>query len=408
MREIIGDGEKRFLDRLRQCHDGAWSSVNYLEVAKTGDRRTYKSVVTMTKEGDKLVFRNEGTDPQSGAINITYAAFRGGALCSINAFFLHDALYAVGGAVKHIEFELTPGTFTCATPLAACSNGGQIGVHLIMGQAQNTVARMMMTSPELKNRFVAQGGCSQWPGVTASGIDQRGNPFGGFMLDPMGGSIGAFAFRDGVNTGGLWFDSKGFMPNVEHNEHTMPVLYLYRKEIPDSGGAGKYRGGNSAEWAFVPHKTDRLVQAASACGCAVPTAHGIAGGYPGAPNEYTFVKESDVLDLFGEGRMPSGVEELSGTHEQLPPKAVNVEQTTRDAYAIRWAAGAGYGDPLTRDLELVARDVREGNVTMETAHEIYGVRLDGPLRVDGDGTERRREALLRERRDEARPYDFDE
>jgi N-methylhydantoinase B len=91
---------------------------------------------------------------------------------------------------------------------------------------------MMMTSPEMKNRFVAQGGCSQWPGVTTSGIDQRGNQFGGFMLDPMGGSIGAFAFRDGIDTGGLWFDSKGFMPNVEHNEHTMPILYLYRKVVP--------------------------------------------------------------------------------------------------------------------------------------------------------------------------------
>jgi N-methylhydantoinase B len=57
IRKIVDDGEKRFLDRLRKCHDGAWSSVNYLEVAKTGNRRTYKSVVTMTKEADKLVFR---------------------------------------------------------------------------------------------------------------------------------------------------------------------------------------------------------------------------------------------------------------------------------------------------------------------------------------------------------------
>jgi N-methylhydantoinase B len=408
MRKIIDDGEKRFLERLRKCHDGVWSSVNYLEVAKTGDRRTYRSVVTMTKEGDKLVFRNEGTDPQSGAINITYAAFRGAVLCSINAFFLHDALYAVGGAVKHIEFDLTPGTFTCATPPAACSNGGSIGVHLIMGQAQNAVAGAMMTSPELKNRFVAQGGCSQWPGVTTSGIDQRGNPFGGFMLEPMGGGIGAFAFRDGVDTGGLWFDPKGFMPNVEHYEHTMPILYLYRKEIPDSGGAGKYRGGNAAEWAFVPHKTDRLIQAATACGCAVPTSHGASGGYPGAPNEYSFVKGSDVQELMRRGRLPSDVEELSGEHEPLQPKAVNVEQTPQDAYAIRWAAAAGYGDPLTRDPELVVRDVREGNVTPETAYGIYGVQLDDSLGVDLDGTERRREALLQERRSEAKPYDFDD
>ena len=158
----------------------------------------------------------------------------------------------------------------------------------------------------------------------------------------------------------------------------------------------------------MPHKTDRLIQAATACGCAVPTSHGASGGYPGAPNEYSFVKGSDVQELMHRGRMPSDVEELSGEHEALQPKAVNVQQTPQDAYAIRWAAAAGYGDPLTRDPELVARDVREGNVTPETAYIIYGVQLDNSLRVDLDGTGRRREALLQERRSEAKPYDFDD
>ncbi len=158
----------------------------------------------------------------------------------------------------------------------------------------------------------------------------------------------------------------------------------------------------------MPHKTDRLIQAASACGCAVPTAHGIAGGYPGAPNAYSFVKGSNVQGLIGEGRLPSDVEELSGAHEPLAPKAVNVEQTPDDAYAIRWAAGAGYGDPLTRDPETVAQDVREGNVTRQTAYEICGVRLEDSLRADRDGTGRRRETLLQERRSEAKIYDFDD
>lgn len=407
MRRIIDDGERKFLERLRHLPDGTWRTVNFLEVARTGDRRTYKSELAVTKKGDTLAFSNEGTDEQSGAINITLATFRGAVLCSINAFLLYDCMYAIGGALRHLRFDMTPGTLTCATHPAACSNGGSIGVHLVIGQAQNSMAKMMSTSPELKDRFVVQGAASQWPGVTCAGLDQRGNPFGGFLLDPMGGALGAFAFRDGVNTGGLWYDPKGFMPNVEQYEYSMPLLYLYRREVPDSGGAGKFRGGNSAEWAFVPHKTEQLVQAASACGCGVPTAHGICGGEPGATNEYTFVEKSNLVQLMADGGLPADVRDLDGDRRNLQPKEVNVVQTGNDAYAIRWTAGAGYGDPLTRDPRLVARDVADGDVTVAAARRRYGVVVTAEGALDEDATAHVRHEMFAERKAQSRPYDFD-
>jgi N-methylhydantoinase B len=407
MRKIASDGEARFLDRLRTCADGSWTAVNYLEVAKTGDRSTYKSVVTMTKEGDHLTFSNHGSEEQTGAINMTYAAFRGGVLSCVNAYFLYDALYAIGGATRHIKFDLEPGTFTCASHPAGCSLAGAIGVHLIIGQVQNTLAKMMMTSPSMNTRLMAQGGSSQWPGATCAGIDQRGNQFGGFMLDPMGAGLGAFANRDGVDTGGIWFDAKGFMPNVEQIEHTMPILYVYRKEIADSGGAGKFRGGNSAEWAFVAHKTDQLAHATSACGCAVPTAHGLSGGGPGAPNEYRFLHRSNVQEMMKNGRIPQDLADLDGELENLQPKQVEIAQTASDAYAIRWAGAAGFGDPLERDPQRVAADVRNEGVTAQTARDVYGVVLDDELEVDVAATDRRRRELTQARLAEAKPYDFE-
>ena len=50
------------------------------------------------------------------------------------------------------------------------------------------------------------------------------------------------------------------LPNVEHTEQSFPVLFLYRKELPDSGGAGRFRGGMSAESCFIPHNTEEIVQ----------------------------------------------------------------------------------------------------------------------------------------------------
>jgi N-methylhydantoinase B len=220
----------------------------------------------------------------------------------------------------------------------------------------------------------------------------------------MGAGLGAFAFRDGVDSGGLWFDAKGFMPNVEHAEHAMPILYLYRKEIADSGGAGKYRGGNGGEWAFVAHKTDNLTHATSASGCAIPTAHGLSGGGPGAPNNYRFVRESDVQTLIALGKMPNDLGELSGTWESIHPKQVGIAQTRDDGYAIRWSAAAGFGDPLEREPERVAADVRNEDVTRDTADKVYGVVLDEQLAVDLPLTQSLRAKRVAERLAEARPF----
>jgi N-methylhydantoinase B len=302
--------------------------------------------------------------------------------------------------VRHLEFEMTPGTITCASHPAACSNGGTTGVNLVVGQGQTVVARMLMTNPESERAFVAQGGPTMFPGLTSSGLDQRGRPFGTFWLDPMGGAIGARSFADGDNTGGIWYDPKGFMPNVEETEQTAPVLCLYRREVPGSGGAGRYRGGNAGEWSFVPHKTDGLTHATSASGAAIPPAVGLSGGQPGAPNEFRVVRDSTVRELFEGGDMPGGVEELGGTSEALAPKATGIAQGSDDVLIVRWAAAGGFGDPLARDPEMVLKDLREGDILEAEVAEVYGVALaDGEL--DAEATATRREALIQQRKEGA-------
>ena len=403
MRRIISSGEERFLRRLEGLPDGVWRDVNYLEVARTGDRGAYKVALELRKEGDRLTFSNAGTDPQVGAINITYAALRGGILCPINAFFLHDSLYAIGGAVRHLDIEPVPGTITCADHPAACSNGGSVGVHIVIGLAINVLAKMLSCDPSLARSFCAQGAATQWPGATMSGRDRRGNPFGAFLTDPMAGGIGAFSFRDGVDAGGLWFDAKGTAPNVEQNEWSSPALFLYRRETRDSGGAGKFRGGNSLELAWIPHKTEQILQTTTASGCAIPTARGLSGGLAGSPNRYGFVEGSDVQERLAEGRVPQGLDELAGDRRQLLPKEVGIVQGVADVYELAISGSAGYGDPIDRDPASVARDVAGGSLTRDTGERFYGVVLDAQGGVDAAATERARQAIREERRATARP-----
>jgi N-methylhydantoinase B len=60
--------------------------------------------------------------------------------------------------------------------------------------------------------------------------------------------------------------------------------------------------------------------------------------------------------------------------------------------------GGGYGDPLDRDPEAVARDLRHGLVTHVPARDIYGVVVDPTTgQVDATATEQRRLELRGER-----------
>ena len=84
MRKIIDNAEAAFLAKMAKLPDGAWRERSYVEVAKVGDRGTYPALLTMRKEGDRLVFDNAGTAPQTGAINTTYSGWRGSILTALN------------------------------------------------------------------------------------------------------------------------------------------------------------------------------------------------------------------------------------------------------------------------------------------------------------------------------------
>jgi N-methylhydantoinase B len=68
----------------------------------------------------------------------------------------------------------------------------------------------------------------------------------------------------------------------------------------------------------------------------------------------------------------------------------------QDALYVRWNGGGGIGDPLERDPEAVAHDVRDRIVSPEAATEVYGVVLSGGD-IDLEKTNQRRSALRRDR-----------
>ena len=150
--------------------------------------------------------------------------------------------------------------------------------------------------------------------------------------------------------------------------------------------------------AWVTHKSDSVVQTTTACGCAIPTARGIAGGYAGAPNRYEFVSGSDVQAQFRAGRVPQQLDELKGTRRDLLPKETGIVQTADDVYLLGVSGAAGFGDPIDREPAAVSDDVANRSVTVATAQHVYGVTLAAGGSVDEQATVARREAIRVERR----------
>jgi N-methylhydantoinase B len=182
------------------------------------------------------------------------------------------------------------------------------------------------------------------------------------------------------------------------NEFAFPMLYLWRREEPDSGGAGRFRGGVGASSCFIPYDSPiggvHLV--VSAPGKALPLAPGVSGGLPAGTQYDVLLRGTAIRDAFAQGRIPSSLEEVGGERE-LVPVHLETGMGPDDVYYTHWQGGGGYGDPLLRDPAAVAADLVAHKVSRRGAEEIYGVALDEHGHVDEQGTRERRAALRRRR-----------
>ena len=387
MKKIIADSETSYLEKMARLPDGVWQDRTYVECCRPGDRQTYRVILTIRKKGDRLIFENEGTAPQDGAMNATYSGWRGSQIVAINQLLCWDQHFAPAGALRHIDFDPTLGTFTCARHPASVSTAPVQAMEISLYPTYNAMSKMIFSDPEMRRDIICIGGTSQWPATIFRGIDQWGERYGYILVDPIGGAIGAFSHADGISTGGQARTPICKMPNIEHTEQDFPVLFLYRKEVPDSGGAGKYRGGMSAESCFIPHNTESITQDTLSSGNATPTGTGMMGGYPGATNEYKYKRNSDIQSRIEAGQMVDDISELNGEDVTLQLRQVDFEQQPVDVYAVVCSAAGGFGDPLDRDTKLVQMDIEGNAVTVEAAREIYGVIVDpDTLEVNQDAT----------------------
>jgi N-methylhydantoinase B len=173
---------------------------------------------------------------------------------------------------------------------------------------------------------------------------------------PLGGGWGAKRQEDGVSATVAINDGDTHNSPNEQIEAKFPLVIERYALVPDSGGAGRHRGGLGVERVVRP-RTDITLNTQ------IERAHcrpwGLEGGRDG--------KGNSVALRFG-------------THwkTDFPNAKVLVAQIKAgDAFRLRSGGGGGYGSPLDRPVEAVRNDVRQGYVSVHEAAVFYGVVIDG-------------------------------
>ncbi len=152
--------------------------------------------------------------------------------------------------------------------------------------------------------------------------------------------------------------------SAEIDELRYPIRIWEQRIVPDSEGAGRFRGAPSAYCEYGPVDTSLTVMYAS--NGTVNPAQGAAGGQPG-------------------GRASQAKRLVGGEVVPLPAYGA-VELKAGERIISVSSAGGGYGPPGQRDDGLVAADVVEDWISPQRAREVYGVILDGDRRVDAAAT----------------------
>jgi N-methylhydantoinase B len=385
--ELIRQSEQVVRERLAALPNGSWRAREYIDMPGG----SCKVELTATKEGDELTYDFTGSSPQVAVgINCCYWATWGGMFAPIFPLLAWDATWNEG-VTRPVRLIAPEGTVVNCLRPAPISIATVGTIQIVNNLSTLVLTKMFAASERFKHRATAV-----WHGshahVETHGVGPDGEFFVAPLTDTFAGAAGARSFRDGVDLGGEIPNVVSRWANAETQELNTPLLYLYRRAVPDSGGPGKYRGGVCHEYAFTPNGTrGPLGLILFGKGTRAPMSLGLSGGYPGCNVGYSTFRSGNVDEL------PRSLSETRGeSREDQFWGAVELEEG--DIQYVRFMGGGGYGDPLDRDPEAVLADALLGVVSPEASAQIYGVVVDLEVeRIDVEATLDRRSEIRSER-----------
>lgn len=324
--ELERRSEKFMRDRILALPDGAYSS-RFESMAVQG--APFRIELTITISGDEMEIDFEGSSPQVDAgINCCLAYTRAYVIYAIKCLLAPD-LPLNEGAIRPIRVLAPEASVVNSRFPAAGTARNLVGMH-VPTMIIHALAGVLPES--------GIADCGSPPPIgRLHGQDGSGDLFS--ILLSLPGGFGARFSSDGPSC--LCFPANMEMIGVETTEAESPILFTEQELIPDSGGAGRHRGGLGLRTSVTPLAPPLL--ASFLVERLDDPPQGVARGSAGAPtrllkNGLPVANPSATIEL-GEG----------------------------DVLTIDSPGGGGFGDPALREAAELARDVRGGYVSPSSA-----------------------------------------
>jgi N-methylhydantoinase B len=306
---------------------------------------TVPIVCTARIAGDTLELDFAGSGPQArGAINLPDSAIKASVYYCVKAV-LDPGLMPNQGIIDPIRITAPAGSIVNPSPPAAVA-ARAVTSNRLCGAVFGALFQAL--PPE---RVMAS--CNDSTSATSvSGFHPRRRTTYVYP-ESMGGGAGAFADRDGMDAVHVHTVNSTNLP-VEALELEYPLLLDEYCFVPDSGGAGRHRGG-------LGMARQIRVLADGTTFSARSDAHLVAapGVFGGRPSNTTRIRRNP------------GTEREEELHSKASGLVLNAGETIR----VETLGGGGWGDPAERPLDLLAADLAEGKVTPAAAARDYGAAM---------------------------------
>lgn len=348
MQEVLDYSETMMRAALRALPDGEASFTDIfdgdgvIEVGESEDR-TFAVKIKVTKRGDTITADFAGSDPAvAGPMNAPLTVTASGVYCALKMIADPKSLIPPNsGCWRAVTVTAPPGSVVHAQHPSPVVYANHEMSHRV---ADMVMAAMYQITPET----VMAGSQGTSMVMTFGGVDYRsGDRF--VSYESVKGGFGARPVKDGINAVASTVSNMSNTP-IEIIEMSFPLRVEEYSLIPDSGGAGRYRGGLGVRrvWRVL----ERQAHASACCERTVTPPFGLSGGKAGAPARIVLHPPGgNALALTSKGGF-------------LAPAG---------SLVVMDAPGSGgYGPASARDPAALAEDLLDGYVTPIAARRDYG------------------------------------
>ncbi|HEX7226709.1 MAG TPA: hydantoinase B/oxoprolinase family protein [Candidatus Binatia bacterium] len=338
---LSANTERRVRQVIERWPDGESEGESFVDHDGIDLSRPIRIHVKVTKTGDRIHFDFSGSSDQTqGPANIRPPLVR--AACVYCLVALADRfLPSNQGLARVVEAKFRPGSVV--DPYFPAAVNTYMPTALTVAEA--VLRALAFFVPEKR----ISGGSGSAALVLGGRDAQTQRPYVHYEI--FSGGTGARSSKDGVSATAFHLSNCKTAP-VEIIESEFPTRVERFEMIPDSGGAGRWRGGL-----------------------------GFARDYRILSDEVRFSMRTDkhAIEPFGTdnglpGRRGSCIVNPETDKEiRLPSRFGDQRLSKGDLLRVERPGGGGLGDPLDRAAEQVLDDVRQGYVSVERAKSDYKV-----------------------------------